>query len=258
MQASAHSRPLGPRSIARSSPPPVTLSDTAPLIIRKTPKLGPSLSPPANSTSRSPTPSLGLQIPTSRSRPSTPKPTLRLGIPSQSNGSASNGAESPLITSYYGGPPGLAPNSSTSEQQDERTIVPLSTCLPTQRRHAEPLADIRELLSELEIRTTSSLPNPDAEDDALPNLISAYISYTDNDLEEISRLGEGAGGAVHKVKDKRTGQIMARKTITTREAPMKQLLRELSIISSTQHVNIILFHGAYISPSSSEVKILME
>jgi mitogen-activated protein kinase kinase len=51
---------------------------------------------------------------------------------------------------------------------------------------------------------------------------------------------------------------MARKTITTREAPMKQLLRELYIISSTEHVNIILFYGAYVSPSSSEVKILME
>ena len=39
---------------------------------------------------------------------------------------------------------------------------------------------------------------------------------------------------------------------------MKQLLRELSIISSTQHHNIIVFHGAYMSPSTSEVKILME
>jgi len=39
---------------------------------------------------------------------------------------------------------------------------------------------------------------------------------------------------------------------------MKQLLRELSIISSTEHINIILFHGAYMSPSTSEVKIVME
>lgn len=82
--------------------------------------------------------------------------------------------------------------------------------------------------------------------------------WSDANLEEVSRLGEGAGGAVHSVKDKRTGKMMARKTITTREAPMKQLLRELEIISSTAHNNIILFHGAYMSPSSSEVKILME
>ena len=92
----------------------------------------------------------------------------------------------------------------------------------------------------------------------LDGLNDVPLTWSDDVLEEISRLGEGAGGAVHKVKDKRTGKIIARKTITTREAPMKQLLRELSIISSTQHVNIILFHGAYMSPSSSEVKILME
>ena len=69
---------------------------------------------------------------------------------------------------------------------------------------------------------------------------------------------EGAGGAVYKVRDRRTGIVMARKTITTLEAPMKQLLREIKIMSSTQHPNIIHFYGAYISPSSSEVKVLME
>lgn len=87
---------------------------------------------------------------------------------------------------------------------------------------------------------------------------SAAVQWTDQMLEEIGPLGEGAGGAVHKVREIRTGKIMARKTITTRAAPMKQLLRELQIMSSTQHVNIISFYGAYMSPSSSEVKILME
>jgi mitogen-activated protein kinase kinase len=82
--------------------------------------------------------------------------------------------------------------------------------------------------------------------------------FSDAVLEEVARLGEGAGGAVHEVKDKRNGAVMARKTITTRESPMKQLLRELDIIQSTAHPNIILFYGAYMSPSSSEVKILME
>ena len=77
-------------------------------------------------------------------------------------------------------------------------------------------------------------------------------------LEELTRLGEGAGGAVYKVRDRRTGLVMARKSITTLEAPMKQLLREIKITSSTSHVNIIHFFGAYISPSSSEVKVLME
>ena len=54
---------------------------------------------------------------------------------------------------------------------------------------------------------------------------------------------------MYKVRDRRTGRVMARKSITTLEAPMKQLLREIRIISSTKHTNIIAFYGAYISPS---------
>jgi mitogen-activated protein kinase kinase len=92
----------------------------------------------------------------------------------------------------------------------------------------------------------------------LRQTVEEFDQYTDDNLEELLRLGEGAGGAVYKVRDKRTGAIMARKTITTLEAPMKQLLREIKIISSTSHVNIIKFYGAYMSSSSSEVKVLME
>jgi mitogen-activated protein kinase kinase len=39
---------------------------------------------------------------------------------------------------------------------------------------------------------------------------------------------------------------------------MKQLLREIVIVSSSKHRHIVNFYGAYMSPSSSEVKILME
>jgi len=70
-------------------------------------------------------------------------------------------------------------------------------------------------------------------------------------------LGEGAGGAVHKVRHKPTGMIMARKVITALEAPRKQLERELQIVASAQHINIIKWHGTYLT-SSSEIKILME
>lgn len=92
----------------------------------------------------------------------------------------------------------------------------------------------------------------------LRQTVEEFDQYSDDTLEELSRLGEGAGGAVYKVRDKRTGAIMALKTITTHEAPMKQLLREIKIISSTSHVNIIKFYGAYMSSSSSELKVLME
>ncbi|KAJ7091156.1 kinase-like domain-containing protein [Mycena epipterygia] len=265
MQTSA--RPVGPRAI--SSPASASLSagiaPTPPLVIRKQPQR-PSLSPPAPSPARSPTPSLSLSIPGASSRPATPKPSIRVAIPSintqpgappNTNGRAEpgkgDGGDSPL-GGYYGGPANTAVQIQTPDQFGELTIRPDSSSVAK-----EPLSDIRDLLGALESKPQRSLPSSDAEDDAIPAAsASPKLPWGDDVLEEVSRLGEGAGGAVHKVKDKRTGKIMARKTITTREAPMKQLLRELSIISSTEHINIILFHGAYMSPSSSEVKILME
>ncbi|KAF5380438.1 hypothetical protein D9615_004601 [Tricholomella constricta] len=239
-------RPLGPRSITRSpSPLPMSLAPTPPLSIRKGPRT-PNLSPP---TSRSPAPSLTLNIPTPPSRAPTPNPpSIRLAIPEPSGRTSESGSESPLFGSYYGGPGGPAFQLNTAGPSEEMTIRPpalavnISTCVP-----ARPTAssnggavDVKGLLD--------NLNNPN----------ETPLTWSDDVLEEISRLGEGAGGAVHKVKDKRTGKIMARKTITTRQAPMKQLLREVSIISSTKHVNIIQFYGAYMSPSSSEVKILMD
>lgn len=256
-----HARPLGPRSITRSvSPSPNILQDNSPLVIHKSQKSNSSLSPPGQSYSRSPAPSLGLSIPGSlRPRPTTPKPKLLIPISTPSNGSAmgwgNDDDPAEQQGTYYGGPIPPQQNSATNDPPDERTIRPgISTTVqrPTQR---EPIEDIRDMLNGLEIKTSPlPLPNPHphpADDD-----ITA--SWSDDVLEEISRLGEGAGGAVHKVKDKRTGRIMARKTITTREAPVKQLLRELSIMSSTEHINLIRFYGAYMSPSSSEVKIVME
>lgn len=140
------------------------------------------------------------------------------------------------------------------------------TMRPPSRVNPKPdtIEDIEKTVKALTLRTrtasTEHIPtisNPGQEEISRP-LAPTHSDFNDAVLEEVSRLGEGAGGAVHEVKDKRTGFVMARKTITTREAPMKQLLRELDIIQSTMHPNIILFYGAYMSPSSSEVKILME
>ncbi|KAJ7614041.1 Pkinase-domain-containing protein [Roridomyces roridus] len=103
-------------------------------------------------------------------------------------------------------------------------------------------------------------PPSETEDErqaANPAESAQKLSWSDDVLEEVSCLGEGAGGAVHKVKDKRTGKMMSRKKIAFR-GPMQQLLRELSIILSAEHIDIILFHGTYMNPSSSEVNILME
>ena len=121
--------------------------------------------------------------------------------------------------------------------------------MPAQKL-AESFGSLSELVSELEV-IRATLP-PTANSQSSPS------TYSDDVFEEICRLGEGAGGAVHKVKDKRTNVIMARKTITTREVPVKQLMRELSIAASAEHINITKWHGTYMSPSSNEIKILME
>jgi mitogen-activated protein kinase kinase len=118
--------------------------------------------------------------------------------------------------------------------------------MPAQRS-TETFDNLRELVTELEaIRI--GLPTPS----------KAPKEFSDDVFEELSRLGEGAGGAVHKVRHKPTGIIMARKTITTLEAPWKQLERELSIAASAKHINVVQWHGTYMSPSSSEIKILLE
>lgn len=191
-------------------------------------------------------------FPRGRSRPGTPsKPIMKINIPIAPS---SNGLDSPEGGSYYGGGPKVAVQQPV-EPPNDATAYPSSTTEKPAPKPTDALLDIRTILHDLDAGSSNGSRT---EEDAIHVSASSGWSWGDDVLEELSRLGEGAGGAVHKVKDKRTGKIMARKTITTREAPMKQLLREILIISSTSHVNIIRFHGAYMSPSSSEVKVLME
>ncbi|KAJ3571700.1 hypothetical protein NP233_g3586 [Leucocoprinus birnbaumii] len=157
--------------------------------------------------------------------------------------------------SYYNGGPDLQPVDHMSPD-DAPTLRPESqdTTIPS-RTTSEPLDSLDSLIREIDNMTTQPRED-DAYLDSDPSAANLG-NWSDEVIEELQRLGEGAGGAVHKIKDKRSGKIMARKTITTRQAP-RQLLREVHIMTTTQHINIIRFYGAYISPSTSEVKILME
>jgi mitogen-activated protein kinase kinase len=82
--------------------------------------------------------------------------------------------------------------------------------------------------------------------------------WSDGVFEVVALLGEGASGAVEAVKDKRTGRRFARKTIITHEGPLKQLVRELAFLSGLRHTNVVRFFGAYMSPSNTEIKLVME
>lgn len=246
-------RPMGPRSINRAaSPMPPTISTTAPDLaapVSRKPVFPPrpslALAPPVNQEPpRSVTPVLTLNIPRpSNSKPALPK--INLSINASVNGGR-------LFDSYAGGPGG--PTIVADNHPEEKTMMPPGavTVIPPTRQ-PETFDSLRELVTELEaIRV------------GLPTSINAKTgelvseAFSDDVFEELSRLGEGAGGAVHKVRHKPTGMIMARKTITTHEAPRKQLERELSIAASAKHLNIIQWYGAYMTPSSAEIKILLE
>ncbi|KIJ67946.1 hypothetical protein HYDPIDRAFT_107490 [Hydnomerulius pinastri MD-312] len=248
MHQAQHTRPIGPRTLPRSQSP---LPEIRPLTINKISSVDQgSLRPPSSASlpqlSSSPTPSRPLIPGTSLTpRANGSRPKLQLPI--------SSGVSS--VSTYYQGPasipPGLDgenPGGATVRPQDIQAQTP---------RPPEPSevtdGSIEQLVAVFDKASVDSYtPTEETSTHGEPD------KWSDSILEELSRLGEGQGGAVHKVRDIRNGKILARKTITTREAPLKQLERELSISSNSKHVNIIQFYGAYMSPSSSEVKVMME
>lgn len=236
-------RPLGPRTLHRSQSP--SIPETRPLQIRKAALDPPSLRPPSPSSvalSSSPTPSRPLLPGASLApRANGSRPKLQLPL-------------SGAVSEYYAGP-SLIPPGLDGENPGGATVRPSDQI---QTAHPPGSNDISEstidqLVASFDKATIDSY-TPTEE----TSTHQAFERWSDGILEELSRLGEGQGGAVHKVRDIRTGRIFARKTITTREAPLKQLERELSISSSSKHINIVQFYGAYMSPSSSEVKVMME
>ncbi|KAL6310358.1 kinase [Sparassis latifolia] len=249
MHPAGPARPLGPRNIQRAASPQrssshYSLPEVAPLNVRKvhrdsngsingsTSSFSSLLQPPSVNGMRSPTPTLTLDMPNPHPPVASPRLKLKLDFKSISTEEAFAGG--------YAGGQQTQPVSSTAhsngqtDSPGELTLRPEVTISP--RPRAPPPVSI----------------------DNIRQTVEEFDHWSDDLLEELARLGEGAGGAVYKVRDRSTGTVMARKTITTLEAPMNQLLREIRIISTTSHVNIIHFFGAYMSPSSREVKVLME
>jgi len=134
------------------------------------------------------------------------------------------------------------------------------------------LNDLRQLVRRME-EAPPAPPSPvsvlpaqnDSRDDVLPgngngnpNGSGNGDGWSDGVLKVVDVLGEGASGAVETVEDGRNGRRYARKTIVTHEGPLKQLVRELAFLSGLRHAHVVRFHGAYMSPSNSEVKLVME
>ncbi|KAI0344685.1 kinase-like protein [Trametopsis cervina] len=239
-------RPMGPRTQRSASPSPLHLQEMQPLNARKPSSTNLRETAQSNTGPDTFTSSASSSI---LSPPSVHPTRPSLGLPGLTPGgrpklSLQKVGGDAFLGGFAGGPNNQNASASSphinSSAESEPTIRPaVATVLP-------PL-----------IISPQTRPPPVSIDN-LRQTVEEFDQWTDEMLDELSRLGEGAGGAVHKVQDRRTGVVMARKTITTHEAPMKQLLREIKIISTTSHINIVRFYGAYISPSSNEVKVLME
>jgi len=146
---------------------------------------------------------------------------------------------------------------------EDRTALPIT---PRSMSKIVSLSDLRQLVHRMEappppspaslsLRTNENVPGNGGDVAAGPGTLGVW---SDDVLDVVALLGEGASGAVQAVQDKRTGRRFARKTIITHEGPLKQLVRELAFLSGLRYTNIVRFYGAYMSPSNSEVKLVME
>lgn len=252
MERSGVSRPAGPRGPMRTGSPSVYDPQ------RPVPPIPPSLKSPERPAPQRPG---GLRLKIDGTAPITyynGDPDLQAPerpAPQKPGGLRLRIDETVPIDYYNGGPDFQPPDYRSPD--DAPTLRPFRDTTMPNRTASEPLDSLDSLIKGIDSLATQPL-SPQDDPDLEPDPSAANLgNWSDEVIEELQRLGEGAGGAVHKVKDKRSGKIIARKTITTRQAP-RQLLREVHIMTTTQHINIIPFYGAYISPSTSEVKILME
>lgn len=188
-----------------------------------------------------------LRPPTIGGRRNRPKPMLGLDIAGDSAAVGGIGANDPDAVDVTG----------AADDVDGGTIT-IRPRNPLPAGVEQSLEDLNKVLTPPPLSSTSSTgPNSPPSADAGTSDETDWTEAEDY-LEDIGRLGEGAGGEVFKVRDKRTNKILARKIIQARSTPPKQLVRELNALSTTKNENIIRFYGAYISPSSSEVKVIME
>jgi Protein kinase domain len=169
---------------------------------------------------------------------------------------ARNGFSSPVEAQTAQSPPNHGPD-------EHRTALPIT---PRSMSKIVSLSDLRQLVHRMEappppspaslsLRTNENVPGNGGDVAAGPGTRGVW---SDDVLDVVALLGEGASGAVEGVQDKRTGRRFARKTIITHEGPLKQLVRELAFLSGLRCTNIVRFYGAYMSPSNSEVKLVME
>ncbi|KAG8179489.1 hypothetical protein JTE90_027201 [Oedothorax gibbosus] len=82
-----------------------------------------------------------------------------------------------------------------------------------------------------------------------------------SEFERISLIGEGAYGTIYKVKELKTGDIYALKKLrieTKNECLSKNFIREINILKSLHHDNIINQHGIAVGRNFESTYIILE
>ncbi|XP_068161185.1 eukaryotic translation initiation factor 2-alpha kinase 1 isoform X2 [Antennarius striatus] len=93
-------------------------------------------------------------------------------------------------------------------------------------------------------------------------LFQAQTSRYISEFEEISRLGKGSYGNVFKVVNKLDGQFYAVKKILIKKVSKDdcmKVLREVKMLSSLQHVNVVGYHTAWmehVQPAANRESLL--
>ncbi|KAI0267082.1 kinase-like domain-containing protein [Gloeopeniophorella convolvens] len=237
-------RPAGPRTLKRARSVLGSPSDERPG----------SPAPPGGHTA----PIAAPVMMRTRSAVNGPRPSLTLRMSSGSSPYPSTlaAARSWEATPVSGAPPAPLPPGPAHAVDEQRTTMPIT---PRSLSKVVSLNDLQQLVRRMEAHPPSPASSVSS-DDALGVVPAsgAAVQWSDDVLEVVAHLGEGASGAVQAVRDRRTGRALARKTIITHEGPLKQLVRELAILSGLAHTHVVRFYGAYMSPSNSEVKLVME
>ncbi|KAG0168206.1 Protein kinase C signaling pathway involved MAPKK protein [Apophysomyces sp. BC1015] len=131
---------------------------------------------------------------------------------------------------------------------DSGNLSSSSPCDPDWREN------LKRIVSENRSQSFLSEPETDNSDEG------DYVNLKPEDFENIQKLGEGAAGAVWKVRYKPTGKLMARKTITIEAEPklQRQILRELSTLKTCRSPHIVAYYGAFLDDGGRTVAICME
>ncbi|KAL9538228.1 hypothetical protein MBANPS3_011092 [Mucor bainieri] len=157
-------------------------------------------------------------------------------------------------------------NYSSQPAEEEETSLAasyLQSTLPPsvsqQHLHQQQQQDIKN--QDIPVLREAPLPPPSintSQQVLEPN--SHFMELKAEDLETLSRLGEGAAGTVRKVLHKPTQLVMAKKSISTEPDPavQRQILRELAFLKTCDSPYIVSFYGVFLDDGDTTVSLCME